>query len=149
MRFRVLLSLACSLSARQVWCQAAGAPPANADTGWHAGTRVPGTASRDSIGHAGEPGPFLYWYRAAAGVALGPHRHTADMKIRVLSGRKFILMGNPPDAARVQTFEAGQTFVIPAGMWHVEWWETDTVEEITGTGPMKSERPPAVVPARP
>jgi len=34
-------------------------------------------------------------------------------------------------------------------MWHVEWWETDTVEEITGTGPMKSERPPAVVPARP
>jgi hypothetical protein len=127
----------------------AASKPATVDSGWKPSTRVPGAAARDSIGHASEAGPFLYWYRATAGIALGPHRHTADMRIRVLSGRKFILMGNPPEAAQVKQFEAGQTFVIPAGTWHVEWWESDTVEEITGTGPMRTERPPAVIPARP
>ena len=104
---------------------------------------------RDSIGFPPDSGAFLYWFRASPGVAEGMHRHTAAMRIRVLSGRKFILMGNPPERAPVRIVNAGETFISPAGTWHVEWWEEETVEEISGVGPLRTERPPQVVPARP
>jgi hypothetical protein len=61
------------------------------------------------------------------------------MKITVKSGRKYILMGDL-DNAKVQRFEAGSTFVIPANTWHVEWWETETVEEIEIMAPTRTER---------
>ena len=51
------------------------------------------------------------------------------------------LMGDL-ESARVKTFDAGSTFVIPAGVWHVEWFESDTLVEISGIGPMRTERPP-------
>jgi hypothetical protein len=65
------------------------------------------------------------------------------MHIRVISGRQFILMGDI-ETARVQRYDAGSSFVIPAGTWHVEWFEEDTLVEIAGVGPMRTERPPAV-----
>ncbi len=61
------------------------------------------------------------------------------MNIKVISGRKLILMGDL-DNAKVQVVEAGSSVLIPANTWHVEWWETETLEEISGTGPMKTER---------
>lgn len=121
-------------------------PPDSA--GWRASARIPGNAVKDSIGSPNDPGPFLYWYRGSAGAAIGPHRHTAAMHIKVLKGRKYILMGNPPERVPVRIVETGDTITIPAGMWHVEWWEEDTIEEITGVGPMHTERPPAVLPER-
>jgi len=89
-------------------------------------------------------GPFRESMTAHAGASIGAHRHTADMHITVLQGRQFILMGDL-ETARVQRFEAGSSFVIPAGMWHVEWFESESEFEISGTGPMLTERPPAVV----
>jgi hypothetical protein len=62
------------------------------------------------------------------------------MHIRVLEGRQFILMGPDLETARVRHFDAGSEFVIPAGMWHVEWFEMDTLVEISGIGPMRTER---------
>lgn len=55
--------------------------------------------------------------KAAASIAA--HRHSVDMKITVREGRKFILMGDLENA-RVQVFEVGSTFVIPANTWHME-----------------------------
>jgi hypothetical protein len=60
------------------------------------------------------------------------------MKITVRFGRRFILMGDL-DNARVQRFDAGSTFTIPANIWHVEWWEAETLEEVEGIGPMQTE----------
>lgn len=87
-------------------------------------------------------GAFQESMTAHAGAGIGAHRHTADMHIKVLKGRQFILMGDL-EAARVQVFEPGSAFVIPAGVWHVEWFESESVFEISGTGPMLTERPPA------
>jgi hypothetical protein len=70
------------------------------------------------------------------------------MKITVRFGRKFILMGDL-DNARVQRFEAGSTFTIPANTWHVEWWEEDTLEDIEVVGPTRTERASPTSPRRP
>ena len=90
-------------------------------------------------GGGGVAGTWKYSLTAQPGAAIAAHRHTSDMKIAVKSGRKFILMGDL-DNAKVQKFEAGSTFVIPANTWHVEWWETETVEEIEVTLPMTTQR---------
>jgi len=63
------------------------------------------------------------------------------MRIKLLEGRQFILMGDL-ESARVKVFDAGSTFVISAGVWHVEWFESDTLVEISGVGPLRTERPP-------
>jgi hypothetical protein len=98
---------------------------------------------RHVSGNRAEAGPFLDYYRTPAGTSLGAHRHTADMHIKVIEGVQFILMGDL-ETAHAQRFEAGTSFVIPANTWHVEWFETDTMVEISGIGPMRTERPPAV-----
>jgi len=89
-------------------------------------------------GNPTTPGRFHYYFQAPAGASLAPHRHSVAMKITVRFGRKFILMGDL-DNARVQRFDAGSTFTIPANTWHVEWWETETLEEVEGIGPMQTE----------
>jgi len=128
----------------------AGAPSvaapsaAGPDTLWRAVITGPPSLIRRISGVRAEPGPFREYFQSPPASGTGAHRHTADMHIRVISGRQYILMGDL-DSARVQHFDAGQSFVIPAGMWHVEWFEEDTLVEISGVGPMRTERPPAAV----
>ncbi|MEJ7623873.1 MAG: DUF4440 domain-containing protein [Pyrinomonadaceae bacterium] len=93
-------------------------------------------------------GAFKESMTAQAGAAVAAHRHTADMNIKVVSGRQFILMGDF-STARVQVFEVGASFVIPAGVWHVEWFESESVFEISGIGPMKTERATPSTPRTP
>lgn len=128
--------------------QATPVPPP-VDSLWRATAATAIPVTRRLAGNPSEAGPFRYYYQAPAGASLAAHRHSVDMRITVRSGRKFILMGMDLDAARVQRFEAGSTFVIPAGMWHVEWWETDTLEEIEGVGPMRGDRASPATPRTP
>ena len=127
----------------------AAQPVAPPDTTWHASSITAIPVSRRLEGNPAEPGPFRYYYQAPAGASLAAHRHSADMHITVRSGRKYIIMGTDLESARVQRFEVGSTFVIPAGTWHVEWWESETLEEIWGVGPMRSDRASPVTPRMP
>jgi uncharacterized RmlC-like cupin family protein len=98
-----------------------------------------GMASKTISGDRNTPGVWKYTFTAQPGASIAAHRHSSEMRIMVKSGRKFILMGDL-ETAKVQRFEAGSTFVIPANTWHVEWWETETVEEIEITAPTRTER---------
>ena len=98
-----------------------------------------GMASKTISGDRNAPGAWKYTFTAQPGASIAAHRHTSEMRITVKTGRKFILMGDL-DTAKVQRFEAGSTFVIPANTWHVEWWETETVEEIEIMAPTRTER---------
>lgn len=93
-------------------------------------------------------GPIKYTLTAQPGTSIAAHRHSAEMRIKVVSGRKFILMGDL-DNTKVQVFEAGSSFVIPANTWHVEWWETETVEEIDIVAPWTTERAAPSTPRTP
>lgn len=90
-------------------------------------------------GNRDSAGTYKFSLTAQPGASIAAHRHSTDMHIKVISGRKFILMGNIA-TAKVQVFETGASFVIPANTWHVEWWETETVEEIEIISPMRTER---------
>lgn len=85
-------------------------------------------------GNAGRPGPFRYTFLYPPGASFGARRNNIDVRITVRQGTEFILMGNL-ESARVQRFDAGSTFVIPAGTWYVEWFETDTLVDVEGVGP--------------
>ena len=98
-----------------------------------------GMASKTISGDRSTPGVWKYTFTAQPGASIAAHRHSSEMKITVKSGRKFILIGDL-ETAKVQRFEPGATFVIPANAWHVEWWETETVEEIEITAPTRTER---------
>jgi len=98
-----------------------------------------GTFSKTISGDRNTPGLLKYIFTAQPGASIAAHRHSTDMKITVKSGRKFILMGNL-ETAKVQIFEAGSTFVIPSNIWHMEWWENETLEEIEMLAPTRTER---------
>lgn len=136
----VLLGFFNAGSALALQSEPAAIPKAPPDTQWRA-SPGPVPVVRRIEGNRAEAGPFREYYRTPAGASLAAHRHTADMHIKVIEGRQFILMGDL-ESARVKTFDAGSTFVIPAGVWHVEWFESDTLVEISGVGPMLTERPP-------
>jgi quercetin dioxygenase-like cupin family protein len=107
-----------------------------------------GMASKNVSGDRNTPGVWKYIFTAQPGSSIAAHRHTSEMRITVKSGRKFILMGDLENA-KVQRFEAGSTFVIPANTWHVEWWETETIEEIEITAPTRTERATPATPRSP
>ena len=118
------------------------------DTAWHASPTGATPVLRQIAGVRTEPGPFRYYYRTPATTSLAAHRHTAAIRIQVLEGRQYILMGPDLETARAQSFAAGTAFDIPAGMWHVEWFEEDTLVEISGIGPMRTERATPTTPRR-
>lgn len=106
-----------------------------------------GYTTKTISGNSAVAGPYKYSLTAQSGASITAHRHSVDMHITVSRGRKFILMGEL-DTARVQVFDVGSTFVIPANTWHVEWWEEETVEEIEIIAPMRSERASPATPRK-
>lgn len=107
-----------------------------------------GYTTQPISGDRNKPGPVKYSLTAQPGASIAAHKHSQEMRIKVVSGRKFILMGDL-DNAKVQIFEAGTSFVIPANVWHVEWWETETVEEIDITAPWTTDRATPATPRKP
>lgn len=107
-----------------------------------------GYTTKPVSGSSSQPGLYKYILTAQPTASIAAHCHSVEMKITVRSGRKFILMGDLNNA-KVQVFEAGSTFVIPAQTWHVEWWETETVEEIEVVAPMVTERASPSTPRTP
>ena len=108
------------------------------DMGWLPYSTGPIAMFNRNSGNAGNPGPFRYHYRYPPGTSVGARRYSVDLRVTVRTGSEFIVMGNL-DEARVQRFDAGTTFVIPAGTWHVEWFETETLVEVEGVGPRQIE----------
>jgi len=70
------------------------------------------------------------WARIAA------HRHSVDVHGKVLKGSMFIVLDESLDPSRARHFVAGNTFVVPANAWHIEWWDEESVLEAEGVGPM-------------
>lgn len=95
-----------------------------------------------------EAGPFKYLFKAQPTAVVPMHRHSIDIRLTVKSGRQFILMGDLENA-KVRVLEAGATFTVPANVWHIEWWETATVVEIEGAGPLRTERASPATPRVP
>jgi uncharacterized RmlC-like cupin family protein len=106
-----------------------------------------GLTTKTVSGDRSVAGPVKYLLTAQPGASITAHLHSQDMHIKVVSGRKYIIMGNL-DSAKVQRFDAGSSFVIPANTWHLEWWEEETVEEIDMMAPWKTQRATPATPRK-
>jgi hypothetical protein len=125
----------------------AGSPQPNAANGnsphtnpdqWEPSKSIPGGFRRDLVGDTLRPGPFKYQLKIPAGARVAAHRHSKDVRVKVLSGSIFIIIGEPLESSRAQRFAAGSVFVVPAHAWHDEWWDEETVLEAEGDGPMET-----------
>ena len=105
---------------------------------WQPITNVPGGLRRYLVGNTQQAGPFKYQLRIPAGARVAVHKHSKDVHVKVLSGSMFIIIGEPLESSRVQRFATGSVFVVPAGSWHDEWWDEETVLEAEGVGPMET-----------
>jgi quercetin dioxygenase-like cupin family protein len=112
-------------------------PQTNSDQ-WQPSKSVPGGFRRDLVGDTSQSGPFKYQLKVPAGARVAVHRHSKDVKVKVLSGSIFIIIGEPLESSRTQRFAAGSVFLVPAHAWHDEWWDEETVLEAEGVGPMET-----------
>ena len=105
---------------------------------WQPLGNMPDTFRRNVIGDPGQAGPFKFQLKVPAGARIEAHKHDIDVRVKVIRGSMYIIIGEPLDLARVQHFVAGGSFMIPAETWHVEWWYQESVMEVEGSGPMGS-----------
>jgi hypothetical protein len=105
---------------------------------WEPSRGTPGAFRRNLVGDAREAGPFKYQLKLPAGMRVAAHKHATDMRVRVLRGSMFIILGEPIEASRAQHYASGSAFVIPAGTWHEEWWDRESVVEADGIGPQST-----------
>lgn len=109
---------------------------------WHPIQSAPGVLRRHLVGDISKPGPFKFHLKIPAGARAAVHRHSIDVKVKVLSGSIFIIIGEPLEPSRAQHFTAGSVFTVPAHAWHEEWWDEETLLEAEGVGPMETEQGP-------
>ena len=115
------------------------ADPPPADSGqWQPVGSVPGGFRRNLVGDPRQPGPYKYQLKLPAGSRLAAHQHSIEVRVKVLSGSMFIIIGEPLESSRAQRFEAGSVLVVPARTWHDEWWDEETALEAEGVGPLET-----------
>jgi len=103
---------------------------------WQPLKSIAGASRRNVVGDPSQPGPFRYQLRIPAGARIAAHRHSVDVHGKVLKGSMFIVLDESLDPSRARHFVAGNTFVVPANAWHIEWWDEESVLEAEGVGPM-------------
>ena len=80
-------------------------------------------------------------WKPIASTEVPVHRHSAALRARLRSGSQTIVLeptGAPP---RTITLRPGDVFEIPAGVLHRESFVGASVVELSGVGPVKTERP--------
>ncbi len=80
-------------------------------------------------------GSFTYAFAIPAGVWDSPHRHSSTARVFVTSGALSIGYGTAADHAKAVRYPAGSVVVVPAGAWHFDGSDVDTVIVGVAQGP--------------
>src|SRR5687767_3145763 len=96
----LLSNVSCSGRAQQN--SAGGEPPQTDPTKWEPSRTLAGAFRRDLVGNPRLTGPYKYHLKVPAGARPPVHKHASDVRIKVLQGSMFIVLGDPPDPSRVQ-----------------------------------------------
>lgn len=83
------------------------------------------------------PGVFTLRLRVPAGTRLAPHTHPQPERVTVLEGAIGVGFGPTFDQTRLKVFRAGDYYVNPPGAPHYVSFATDSVVQVTTTGPWK------------
>ena len=87
-------------------------------------------------GSAAEPGPFAVRLKLPAGYKLGPHKHSRDEIVTVLSGSVYFGTGETFGRAKGKEYPAGSFVVLPANVPHFTWTKEEAIIQAHGIGPL-------------
>jgi quercetin dioxygenase-like cupin family protein len=85
-----------------------------------------------------EGSPFVLRLKIAAGATVAPHWHPIDEHLTVLSGRFHMGMGERVDKAAGTVLVPGAYALMPKSAIHFAWVDDETVVQIHGVGPFKT-----------
>ena len=83
--------------------------------------------------------PFTLRIRLAAGTRVPPHWHPTEEHITVLQGRFSLGTGDEYNEASLQELPTGSYASMPKGMTHFALATGDTIVQVHGVGPFKSD----------
>ena len=86
-------------------------------------------------GDPGKPGAFVARLKMPKGYVIPPHRHPDSEVVTVLSGTLRVGQGEMVDPAKARRVGAGSLMVLSASTPHFALIETETVLQISSTGP--------------
>lgn len=123
-------------------CAHRGVPiPDATDVRWKPIASTPGAFRLDVNGAPDREGAFVYLLKLTASTDVPVHRHSAMLRATLRSGSQIIVLepvGAPP---RTITLRPGDVFEIPSGVLHRESFVGASVVELSGVGPLKTDRP--------
>lgn len=100
---------------------------------------IPGVAGFEGatvVGSEQIKGPYLRRYRLKVGTSVGPHRHSDDRIISVISGTLWAGSGPYGDTDEKIPIEAGEAFIVPRGfVYAFSAPAGDVTFDVSGTGP--------------
>lgn len=111
--------------------------PGGAAIEWEPGpaTLAEGIQIAVLAGDPDKPGPFVLRLKFPAGSSVAPHYHATAENLTVLSGNFFHAMGDKYDKSRGEELTAGGFVYLPAKMNHYVWATSDSIIQVSGTGP--------------
>lgn len=115
--------------------------PVPIDTGiapWVPAIGQPGRESQKLLGDKKNPGLFIERVKFPKGFSAPSHTHTIDGYVTIISGEFSVGFGTVIDSSTVIRVKAGGYIVLPAGVPHYEWFNEDTIEQVTGVGPFST-----------
>ncbi len=84
-------------------------------------------------------GLYTVRQKIPAGYSGNPHFHSTDYFVTVLKGNVYLGYGEKYDTTGIKPLEPGSFFMIPAGKIHFEWFKEETLLQVHGFGPVKTE----------
>jgi mannose-6-phosphate isomerase-like protein (cupin superfamily) len=123
-------------------CAHRGVPiPVASDARWKPIASTPGAFRLDVSGAPDRDGAFVYLLKLSASTDVPVHRHSVALRALLRSGSQTIVLVPVGMPSRTITLRPGEAFEIPAGVLHRESFVGASVVELSGIGPVKTERP--------
>jgi quercetin dioxygenase-like cupin family protein len=91
-------------------------------------------------GDVSKAAEFAVRFKYQAHYRIGPHIHAVDEHATVISGGPFYIAAgdtfdiNNPSKQRVNS---GDLMIVPAGVHHFAWTDSETILQVNGIGPFK------------
>jgi hypothetical protein len=85
-----------------------------------------------------EGAPFVFRLKLAAGSKVAPHWHPVDEHVTVVSGTLHMGTGERFDTSAGSALPAGAYAVMPKTTIHFVWTDAETVLQVHGIGPFKT-----------
>ena len=115
--------------------------PDATDARWKPIASTPGAFRLDVTGAPDREGAFVYLLKLSVSTDVPVHRHSAALRASLRSGSQTIVLEPTAAPPRTITLRPGDVFEIPAGVLHRESFVGASVVELSGVGPVKTDRP--------